>query len=203
MPATTILIDIDNTIAQTQRAYIAYANEMVGDARFIFEDITKEYSDNINDPFEALVRNYLTSSNYAQTAEAILPYVGILEAFQSLHLHDFRLCIASSRVENWHEPTVHWLDKHGLLPYIHQIYLRTSDVPSIDFKQQSVIATDATIVFDDSFETAKVLASLKRYYLIDQPWNRQVPELPYVRRTKTFTSGVRELIANKSELIHK
>lgn len=190
----TVLIDIDNTIAQTQHAYIRYANAF-SDKPFIFEEITREYADDINDPFEALVRGFITSKDYKNTVEAIAPYPGIREAFELLHSAGFRLCVASSRIEDWHKATAQWLDTHGLLPYVDDLYLRTQDINSSDFKQAVAACCGARYGFDDSASTGKLLDMMDTFYLIDQPWNRNISLPSYMLRVRSFKEGVLHLLS--------
>ncbi len=193
MARPTILIDIDNTIAQTQQAYVAYANTL-SPTPFIFETITREYADDMDDPFEALVRGFITSTDYANTVEAIAPYPGILKAFQDLYGAGFRLCVASSRIENWHQPTAQWLETHGLLPYVDSLFLRTQDIDSADFKRAVAELAGVHYAFDDSAHTSSLLPFVKAFYLIEQPWNRDASALEHVVRVKDFETGVRQLL---------
>lgn len=193
MTRLTILIDIDNTIAQTQQAYVAYANTK-SPAPFVFEEITREYADDMSDPFEALVRDFIMSEDYISTVEAISPYTGILQAFQDLYSAGFRLCVASSRIESWHQPTAQWLETHGLSPYIDSLYLRTQDIDSADFKIAIAELTNAHYAFDDSAQTSLILPSIKTFYLIDQPWNRDAAVPSHIVRVQSFADGVRQLL---------
>jgi len=195
MNSKAVLVDIDNTIAQTQHAYISYANAMSA-VPFVFEEITREYTDDIDDPFEALVRGFITSKDYENTVEAIVPYPDVREAFELLHRAGFRLCVASSRIEDWHQPTAQWLDTHGLLPYVDSLYLRTQDIDSDDFKQAVAALSGARYAFDDSASTGKLLTALDTFYLIDQPWNRDITSPNRMLRVKSFKDGVLHLLSN-------
>lgn len=189
-----VLIDIDNTIAQTQHAYIRYANTL-SNKPFIFEEITREYADDAADPFEALVRGFIASTDYKNTVEAIEPYPGIREAFALLHGAGLKLCVASSRIEGWHQPTAQWLDTHGLLPYVDSLYLRTQDIDSGDFKQAVAALCGARYAFDDSASTGKLLAAMDTFYLIDQPWNRDTVLPNHMLRVESFKYGVLHLLS--------
>ena len=194
----TVLVDIDNTIAKTQHAYVNFANSVKGGA-FKFESITKEFSDDQNDRFESLVREYISSTNYSMTVEAIEPYPNALIAFKNLKAAGFRICVASSRIENWHPSTAYWLEYHGFIQYIDQLFLRTEDIDSAGFKQEVAFAVQPQAVFDDSYQTAKILSSIDSVYLIAQPWNNYIMTTDNITRVSDFAEAV-SIFLKKNQL---
>lgn len=189
MTKKCVLIDIDNTIAKTQIAYVKYANSR-DSGRFFLEKITKEFNDDLNDEFDMLVHDFIVSTDYESTVGSIEPYESVAQAFSILVDHGYEICVASSRIPNWHEPTVHWLDRHGLLAFISRLYLRSEDTDSLTFKNLVARSTGAVSSFDDSPQTALGCPFIKNFYLIDQPWNRNIPRRSNIIRMASFYSAV-------------
>lgn len=170
-PKPIIMVEIDNTLADTQRAfteYLASTPEGSVDPESLGTELRGDGLE-WNNPY---VREFIESRNHRETVLAIEPYPSSMRALKKLtDIGDVH--IVSSRIENWHEPTKLWLASHGFMSMVAGVHLRGVGERTVDFKRRLAKQLNADYAFDDSVEVALGLKSMvKGVYLISQPWNR-------------------------------
>jgi len=170
-PKRIIMIEIDNTLADTQRAFTEYL-ESISQNSIDPESLGTELrGDGLewNNPY---VREFIESKDHRDTVLAIRPYVSSMRALKKLtELGEVH--VVSSRIENWHEPTQLWLASHGFMELVSSVHLRGVGEKTVDFKRRLAKELKVNYVFDDSVEVALGLKGMvEGVYLISQPWNR-------------------------------
>lgn len=191
------MVEIDNTLADTQRAfteYLASTSEGSIDPESLGTELRGDGLE-WNNPY---VREFIESKNHRETVLAIEPYSSSLRALKKLtdlgEVH-----IVSSRIENWHEPTRLWLASHGFMGMVAGVHLRGVGEKTVDFKRRIAKQLDADYVFDDSVEVALGLkGTSKGVYLISQPWNRN-----FIPSSVGVISQHRSLLEAANELEHR
>lgn len=170
-PKRIIMIEIDNTLADTQRAFTEYLTATAKGAVDPDSLATELRGDGLewNNPY---VREFIESKDHRDTVLAIEPYSSSMRALKKLtELGEVH--IVSSRIENWHESTRLWLASHGFMTLVSSVHLRGVGEKTVDFKRRLAKQLGADYVFDDSVEVALGLKGMvKGVYLISQPWNR-------------------------------
>jgi uncharacterized HAD superfamily protein len=201
-----VLIDVDDTISETQTVLLKHINEELG-ADFTYDEMTrahraKEFAHNADsktvqrvEKWGNAVRGLLKRPDVMATCE---PCEGALDAMIDLYWSGYDLHIVSSRQDPLHRTTEEWLIKHGFRNFIEQIHPRPSDERGTDFKVRVAREQRFGLAFDDTFEVCAALAEVVPVvYLIDRPWNRgHDDELPdNVTRVDSFQDGVRHYLA--------
>lgn len=184
------LVDIDDTLADTQLKILEYVNQY-SEQKYLFDGITREFREGGVEEYENLVRNFLKQPELIYQVNI---YPSALESIQKLY-ENYRVHIASSRREPLHKTTEQWLKNHGLLDYVEKIHSRFSNQKGGDFKVAAAKTAGASIAFDDTLDVAEALAkSGVTTYLIDKPWN-QSPKLPSnIIRVENFEAAVDQVV---------
>ncbi len=187
-----VLVDIDDTLADTQVKLIEHANKM-GGRQYTYHEMTREFREKEVPEWADLVSDFLEQP---ELMEAVEPYADAIEAMKELHAAGYEIHIASSRKENLHSATVNWLAKHGLADYVDTIHGRFASQRGHAFKVESASKARAVAAFDDTLKVVQVLAKVvPTVYLIDRPWN-QTKKLPAnVVRSGSFADAVQSFLA--------
>lgn len=193
-----VLVDVDDTISDTQRHILEWMAEQ--GAHYEFEQITRDFRERGRDTdpeYERLIRHALDEN--PELLAATKPYDDALLAFRELRDYDFTIHIVSSRQTPLHDVTAQWIRDHGFLPHVEQIHPRPPGVKGNAFKRSIADEQLFVAAFDDTFEVCTELAAADpgcQVYLIDKPWNRGYDsELPRnVKRVDSFSAGVDDLL---------
>lgn len=170
MPDVNIVVDIDNTLADTQSALLEYVARMSG-GRIPSVIVRKELRGDGVEWYEPYVRRFIESTNYQTTVLGIKPYATSIEAMEVLSTLG-NVHIVSSRINNWHDATYEWLRLHNFQKYIQGVYLRDINERSVNFKKRIATEIKADYLFDDSLDIVLELgSSVRTSYLINQIWN--------------------------------
>ena len=186
------VIDIDNTIADTQNSIRQFLEEKgVNPARL--HAYSNEFRDDLDEDYSGYIAEYIYSENYEETVFRIPLFPGSLEALETLS----KICdiyVVSSRINNWHNPTHEWLKSQQINNFIKGCFLRDKSEASLAFKMRVIEKLDADIVFEDSLEVVRSLSDTTRSYLIDQTWNRDVRVTDRYMRFNSFSDSVSAFI---------
>lgn len=172
MHRPNIIVDIDNTLADTQGAFLEYITKVSG--RTIPKgSIKTELRGDGLEWYEPFAKEFITSTQYEDTVLTVKPYPTSLEAMRILgtlgNVH-----IVSSRINNWHDATYTWLERHNLSSEVKSIHLRDASEKSVDFKRRVLVELETDYLFDDSTDIALGLKDIvDMIYLIAQPWNEK------------------------------
>jgi 5'(3')-deoxyribonucleotidase len=173
MHKINIVVDIDNTLADTQGAFLDYIVRVSG--RSISPgNIRSELRGDGTEWYEPYAKEFIISTNYHVTVLTVKPYPISVQAMELLGtLGDIH--IVSSRINNWHNATHQWLEEHRLMTKVSSVHLRDASENSIDFKKRIVSQLQADYLFDDSTDIALGLrGAVDEVYLIRQPWNEEL-----------------------------
>ena len=182
------VIDIDNTIADTQTAIKKFLEKRGVDPRLLL-NFPQEFRDDTPEHFSTLISEFIYSHNYDTTLFTIPLYTGVLEAL-SLLQKSCKIYVVSSRINNWHTPTEAWLLANHVKPLVSGIYLRDQSESSLAFKKRVISELKADVVFEDSLEILKSVTDVNLRFLIDHPWNQEnISSEGYVR-VKSFVDAV-------------
>lgn len=183
------MIDIDNTIMDTQTAiweYILLSDPEAG--------VSPDYEllDIADVPFRQEVQKFFQSHNYSETVLNIKPIQGSRDAIARLAIFA-NIYFVSSRTENWHNATHISLRDHGFLEYANDVILRTASEPAAIFKRRIADNLAVQIACDDSVTTLQALTATPYRYLITQSWNcdEQLPSS--IVRATNLTEVIRLL----------
>lgn len=188
-----VLVDVDDTISETQHVLIREVNRRLG-TNFTFKEMTRAHREKEIPAWGEGVREVLSDPDTMLTCQ---PSCGALEALKSLCKAGFEAHIVSSRQEPLHDATAAWLKLHGFADHVSHIHPRSGSEGGTDFKVRIAREQNFVAAFDDTFEVAVALADVvPLVHLIDKPWNRgHDEELPdNVVRVDDFASGVDEFL---------
>lgn len=183
-----VLVDIDDTIADTQAAIIDFIFRRTGQ-RVPLEYFTEAVRRNRFGEYDGLITEFL---NTPEAVRDVAPLADARQALKRLHAGGYRIHIMSSRAEPLHRVTEKWFKDHGFADSVHEIHPRSVSVPSSEYKRQVVDRIKPAAAFDDAYDIAVSLASAGvAAYLITRPWNAQRTKLPSgVTRVDSFAEGV-------------
>lgn len=191
-----ILVDIDDTLAQTQRTMLDYLKAQRGKV-LKFSDMTRDFREHNggDKDYNELVKEFLHDETLVRE---ILPYSFALPSLKKLHKAGNTIHIVSSRRENLHKVTEEWLAKHDFIDYVHHIHERSSDEHGFEFKVRVAKAHNMTVAFEDTFDVALALAeSGVKVYLISKPWNRNEAMHPNMIRAKDFGTATDRFLKSR------
>ncbi len=187
-----ILVDIDDTLAQTQKHNLEYIKNHHG-KEYKFAEMTKAFREGENKEYDQLVGKFLKDK---QMVSEIEPYSFALDSLKKLHLAGHTIHIASARRENLHSVTEQWLQTHGFADYIHHIHPRSSLDKGKDFKVKVVKKNNITIAFDDTWDVSEALANAGvTVYLLHKPWNKDEKLSDNIIRVDNFANGVEKYLS--------
>ena len=182
------VIDIDNTIADTQNTIREYLEKKgVNPARLTSNK--EEFRDDITKDFNTHISEFIHSTDYENTLLTIPLISGVLQALQVLN-KSCDLYIVSSRINNWHAPTMTWLHSTRVMPFIKKVYLREVSESSVAFKKRVTAELKADVLFEDSLDIIRSLENIQTRFLIDQPWNQDNISTDKYTRAHSFAEAV-------------
>lgn len=182
------LIDVDDTIAETQALFIEETNRRHG-TTYAFDKMTRAYRENTADQFwddavHTLLKEPEVMSRCVPSDGALSGIVTLLEA--GWHNH-----IVTARKADLQTTTETWLSDRGFWNSVHKYHVR-GDERGAEFKVRVAEEVGFDAAFDDTLEIALALAPVvETVYLIDKPWNRGFDdELPNnIVRVGNFLAG--------------
>lgn len=191
-----VLVDIDDTIADTQVGILSYVNERAS-RRYDYEELDRRFREGGLEPeYDRLVREFLRTPELVAQAR---PYESALEGLKRLHEAGYEVHVASARKENLHDVTAEWLKRHGLIEYVTRIHPRMKTHRGPDFKKLAAEAAKAVAAFDDTYDVAEALAGTGvRVYLIEKPWNRHEPEAENIVPVHDFSEAVERFLMDQT-----
>lgn len=182
------LVDIDDTLADTQTAILDYINSKSTN-RYEYSELTREFREGKVGEYEKLVGEFL---NNEELVYGVKPYSYAKESVAILKDNGYKVFVCSSRKENLHEITTKWLKQHGLTDYIDDYYGRHSSFRGHEFKVVTAKEVGASVAFDDTANVAESLSSSGVFtYLIDKPWNHDINSLPNMKRVQNLNEAVK------------
>lgn len=193
MANNRVLVDVDDTLSDTQLVLIREVEQITG-KHFAFDEMTRAHREKEIDGWGKAVREVLKNPAAMLTCQ---PSHLALEGLSLLHAGGFEPHIVSSRQEPLHETTAAWLDQHGFATYVAAVHPRLNGEGGNEFKVRIAREQNFRAAFDDTFEVAVALAAVvPTVYMIDKPWNRgHDEELPTnVERVESFYDGVEEFL---------
>jgi hypothetical protein len=186
LPSANVLVDVDDTLSGTQRLFLAHANRD-NPGRFRYQDFTS-FDRETPGEWDGIVQGLLARPEVIVRTK---PFAGALDGLRRLHEAGFKIHIASSRKENLHRTTKDWLEKYGLARYVEEVHGRPSSMSGDEFKLAVANQIDAAAAFDDTKAVAESLARNKVHvYLVRRPWNRDLPQGPWIKPCRSFQRGV-------------
>ncbi|MEX2209939.1 MAG: hypothetical protein WD603_03610 [Patescibacteria group bacterium] len=187
-----ILVDIDDTLADTQTAMLRYINQK-SNQTYRLEELTREHRENTKLEYDKLAKEFMARPDLIARCA---PYADALDAFRKLHGSGFVIHIVSSRREPLHDITLDWLREHGFADYVTEVHPRSSKQSGREFKCLISEKIRPVAAFDDTMEIAEALADMNiTVYLIHQPWNAGESLPPNVHRSKTFAAAVNAFLS--------
>ncbi len=194
MKKPTVIIDVDDTIADTQVHILEWINQR-SQRQYVWDEMDRSYRDGLQPEYQTHVVNYLTEPELTQH---IIPYRDALEGIKQLHSSGHELHIVSARDHSYTNVTNKWLKKNGFIDYIDHIHLRPDHQPGHIFKREIADAIQPLAAFDDTLDVGLELANSGVYvYLIDKPWNAGELLPAAMERVPSFTAGVQRFLRRK------
>lgn len=191
-----VLIDVDDTIAETQRLLIEHINSQLG-ADYRFEEMDRRYREDLDDDTRQWTEAVWDTLKRPDVMQQMLPSEGALQAMEDLTVIGFEPHIVTARKEILFEATKNWLKTYGFDEYYKFIHPRQPDESGVEFKIRIAREVEFVAGFDDTYEVAVALAEhIPTMYLIDKPWNRgdDCPLPDNVVRVESFDYGVTKLV---------
>lgn len=162
-----VMVDVDNTIADTQVAILNYIAERTGE-RIAPDYFSPDVWGRRDLPISRYVTDFLRSPGLVGK---VSPSAGASAALQRLHEAGYEMEAVSSRMMPLREVTTDWLQQHGFTEYFRSVHNRTAQ-SSARFKQEVASKERFEAAFEDDPANAIALAEVvPLVYLINQPWN--------------------------------
>ncbi len=194
----SVIVDIDDTISQTQRTYLEHVNR-ISPRPYAYELLTRESREVDGNDYDTLVKQVMRNP---AVVKSTVPYEDALDAVKRLHAAGVQIHIASSRKEDLHDVTLDWLAMHGFIDFVARVHGRLGSVSGNDFKVQAALACGAVAAFDDTYEVALAFAGVvPEVYLLDRPWNQSGSLPQNVIRSPGFGEAV-DLFLSKHKPRH-
>ena len=186
-----ILVDIDDTTGETQRQALLHINQR-SSRPYIFEELTRSFREGKEKEYDELFRDFLQKP---ELIGEVKPTKRALNALQALHGAGHTIHIASARKEVLHQITEDWLKLHGFADYVHHIHPRQDHEKTEAFKIRVARDNSILVAFDDTYRVAEALSGVGvTTYLIDKPWNQDIPESNNIVRAEDFYVGVQNFL---------
>jgi len=187
----TVLIDIDDTLANTNATLLKFVNESSGH-NYKYEQITRAMREDPSSDYDSWAQKFLRRPELVARIE---PFPDALNAVRALAEAGYELHTVSARREVLHQTTIDWLDANGFLSYITKVHGRRAGQRGFEFKMAIASETDPLAAFDDTYEVTAVLAELGvKTYLISRPWNAEERTTKSMVRVSSFAEGVADLL---------
>lgn len=192
MKKPAVLVDIDDTLADTQVEVLAYVNAK-SPQPYEYAMLTRDFREGRADKnYDELVTEFLRDPKLIDQAK---PYRHALTGLQRLHRAGYEIHIASARKENLHSITLEWLKRHGLFELVTQVHPRASHIHGAGFKLEAAATVNVVAAFDDTYDVAEALADAGvLVYLIERPWNQAEPEHPLITPSIDFGAAVEHFL---------
>lgn len=182
-----VLVDIDDTLADTQVEILKYVNSQ-GKKQYKWEEMTIAFREGRKFRYERLVKKFLAQPHLMAACK---PYNDALSAMKKLHNAGYAIHIASARHEPLHDVTIQWLEQHGFIDYVTEIHPRFSIQKGHEFKVAAAKKGGAVAAFDDTYDVSHALAGNGiTVYLINKPWNKNEKLPPNIIRVDSFSHAV-------------
>ena len=191
MKKTTVIIDIDDTIADTQVRILAWINER-SERVYTWDEMDRSYREGKQPEYEIYMQQFLADPDLAS---GVAPYQDALESIKSLHKAGLELHLVTARDTSFDRMTQEWLKAHGFIDYIEHTHHRPAHQHGRDFKREVATALLPLAAFDDTYDVGLELAHGGVYvYLIDKPWNLGEMTPAAMERVPSFSAGVRQFL---------
>ena len=192
MKQLAVLIDIDDTLADSQTVLLEHVNR-VSSRPYTLSYLTQASREDDDDEYNKHVRELLRRPEIVASYQ---PFYDALQAVTRLHAAGYAVHICSSRKENLHETTTDWLAEHGFAPFIAKVHPRMSINRGHDFKVSVARSVQAVVAFDDTYEVVVALSQVvPTVYLIERPWNQDGDTPDNVTRHTSFATAVFDFLA--------
>lgn len=187
-----VIVDIDDTIADTQAAIIDFIFRRTGE-RVPLGYFTEAVRRSRSGEYDGLVTEFLSTP---EAVRDVAPLADARQALERLHAGGYRVHIMSSRAEPLHHVTEKWLKDNGFADSVHEIHPRPVSEPSSEYKRRLADRLKPAAIFEDAYDIAASLASAGiTSYLITRPWNESRTKLPGgVTRVDSFSEGVERFL---------
>ncbi len=193
MSNKTVLIDIDDTLADTQTHILQYVNSNAK-RHYKREEISRSFREGKSSEYTLLVKQFL---NNADLVAQILPYSDALGAMQKLHQNNYAIHIVSARKQNLYDTTLAWLNQHGFADFIHHVHPRPNLSRGHVFKARVARDINPVAAFEDTYDVALALArEVPCVYLIDKPWNLAESIPANIVRASSFNDSVEDFLSS-------
>lgn len=187
----TVLVDIDDTLADTGSVLLEYVNAHAR-RQYRYEELNRALRESDEGEYHELVQAALRSGDDLR----VPPLADALAGVRRLHEAGHEIHIVSARKENLHELTRGWLREHGFEPYVTQSHARLASQRGTEFKRDVARRINPAAAFDDTYNVVAALAPIcPTVYLVDRPWNREDGLPNSVIRVPSFADGVERFLA--------
>lgn len=188
---TDVLVDVDDTVAETQHFLIEKINGLLG-GHYTFESMTRGHRE--NDPeFQEWNENVWALMKQPDEWELIEPSPGAVEGFEQLLENDVKPHIVTARKSGLFAVTDRWLKRFGFYFAGIEVHRRGDNERGGEFKCRVADEVGFDAAFEDTLDVALELAKhVNTVYLIDKPWNVFPEDLtpPNIVRVGSFADGV-------------
>lgn len=187
------LVDVDDTIAQTQITLIDYVNRTHGGS-YEYEKLDRHYREDTSPEVAEWTKHVTEAIGQPKVMETIKPAPDALEGFLLLVANGISPHIVTARKEHLFETTAVWLKTHGFADHVYHVHPRGQGETGVEFKQRIARAVGFDVAFDDTHEVCVALAELVPVvYMPEKPWNND-PVPDNVIRVESFAAGVKEYV---------
>lgn len=189
------LIDVDDTIAQTQITLIDYVNKTHG-GDYKYETLDRHYREDTSPEVATWTKHVTEAIGQPAVMETIAPAPDALEGMVLLVDHGVSNHIVTARKEHLFETTACWLKTHGFADHVYHVHPRGNDESGVEFKTRIAKTVGFDVAFDDTHQVCVALADIVPVvYMPEKPWNDD-PVPDNVIRVESFATGVKEYLAN-------
>lgn len=184
-----VLIDVDDTVAETQVFLLEKINALTGGS-FAFEGMTRAHRENAPE-HKTWNENVWALMKQPDEWEVIEPSPGAVDAFLDLVHEGVIPHIVTARKSPMFKVTDRWLKANGFWNYDLKVHRRRDTEKGWAFKCRVADEVGFDAAFEDTLDVALELAKhVKTVYLINKPWN-VFDELPSnIVRVDSFAYGV-------------
>lgn len=191
-----VLVDVDDTIAETQRLLIEHINAELG-TDYRFENMDRRYREDLDDETRQWTEAVWAALKQPKLMQTMAPSENAIEAMETMVDFGYSPHIVTARKKLLFEATKNWLKDNGFHQYYEFMHPRRDGESGVEFKLRVAREVGFVAGFDDTYEVVVALSEvIPTMYLIDKPWNRggDCPLPNNVIRVPSFEFGVRRLI---------
>lgn len=185
-----LIIDLDNTLADTDGALMQYLSDHSDEpiSRNVLHEARKQPRMHYLSP---VVSRFLRSPDLLGSVQ---PFHDALDAVQRLHDGGYRVHVVTARTDPSHDAALPWLKRHGYFKYITGLHQRTLPGRRVEFKVATAKALRPIAVFDDDKEVAEALDGLGFIVFLVGSVG---PKTGAIVRTKTFATAVASFLETR------